>query len=436
MRERIVLLVDMDAFFASCEQATDPRLMGKPVIVCGAGDGDSPAARRGGSASRTVPKGVVAACSYEAKARGVDNGMSIPQALALCPAAVLVGGDPEKYTDIARRIFEGLTRYTPLTEIVSIDEAFLDVTDTWPRFQDSPEALAAQIQGEVEEAFHLSCTAGIGPNKLLAKLAAKLNKPHGIGRIRPEDLPGCLSPLPVEKLNGIGPNLARALLAMGVVTLGELAQLPVSRLTSRFGFYGELLFRMARGIDESPVLPSDFPETIKSMGHSHTLDRDTRDPAIVQGTLLKLSEKVGRRLRAAGYGGKTVSVVLRFSDFSAVSRQRTVGDYVSDDLRIYRAACHLLTQLWQPPGRPVRLVGVGVANLLKVEVPGFNLAPSHSDLWEDERRRQRLIRSLDRINDRLGEETITWAGALVPFVEKTRGTFGRRWIEQHKNRAL
>ncbi|MBI1953914.1 MAG: DNA polymerase IV [Candidatus Omnitrophica bacterium] len=403
MRERVILLVDMDAFFASCEQAADPRLAGKPVIVCG----------------NFKKRSVVAACSYEAKAHGVGNGMPVPEALALCPGAVLVAGNPDRYTRVARLIFEGLIRYTPLIEIVSIDEAFLDVTDTHPRFG-SPQAIAVEIQRRVEMEFHLSCTVGIGPNKLLAKLAAKLNKPRGIGRIGREEVPDLLKNLPADKVNGIGPAITRTLLSMGIATLGELAQLPVSRLTSRFGFYGELLFRMARGIDESPVLPIDSPEVIKSMGHAYTLDQDTRDPAIVQGTLLKLSEKVGRRLRAAGLRGKTVWVVLRFSDFSAVSRQKTLGEGLCEGLAIYRAAGRLLAEIWSAGGRPVRLVGVGVSHLLA--------APENVDLWEDRQRQRRLTASLDRINDCFGEETAFRAATLVPFTEKTRGYFGHRWF--------
>ena len=401
MGERIILLVDMDAFFASCEQATDPRLSGKPVIVCG------------NPKTRTV----VAACSYEAKARGVDNGMSVHEAMILCPTAVLVPGNPEKYIDVARRIFSTFDRFTPLVEIVSIDEAFLDVTDTWTRFGASEE-VAHQIQKEIETRYALSCTVGIGPNKLLAKLAAKLHKPHGIGRIRGEEVPACLAQLPVESISGIGHRLSRALRAMGVVQLGELAQVPVGELTHRFGFYGELLHRMALGIDESPVRAVDAPDLVKSMGHSYTLEKNTTDLGVVGGMLLKLSEKVARRLRQAGCAARTVTLTVRFSDFTGFNRQRKLGEFVNDGLTIYRAAWRLLSARESP--RPIRLVGVSVSTLGRVSLA--------CDLWEDQQRRQRLLRSLDRINDFFGEETLLRAGACVPFVPKTRGYFDGRWF--------
>ena len=404
MAERIILLVDMDAFFASCEQATDPRLRGKPVIVCG----------------NWKNRSVVAACSYEAKGRGIENGMSIPEALVRCPSAILIPGDPEKYTDLARRIFAGFERFTPLMEVVSIDEAFLDVTDTWARFG-TPESISRQIQKEIESGYRLSCTVGIGPNKLLAKLAAKLHKPRGIGRIRPEQVPGCLVPLPVDKVSRIGPQLTRALLAMGITTLGELAQVPLGLLARRFGFTGEMMHRMALGIDGSPVLAVDAPDIVKSMGHAYTLDRDTSDPAIVRGTLLKLAEKVGRRLRAGGYSGRTVCVTIRWKDFTTFSRQRTVGAALDDGLTIYRTACRLLEEKESIFQKPVRLIGVSVSSLAHL--------PGCPELWEEGKRLRRLMASLDRVNDLYGEETVTRAGALVPFVQKTRGYFDRRWYD-------
>ncbi len=418
MKERIILLVDMDAFFASCEQASDPRLKGKPVIVCG-----SPKKRS-----------VVAACSYEAKAFGIQNGMSVFKALALCPQAVLVPGHMDRYVAVAGRIFRSLERWTPLVEVVSIDEAFLDVTDTWSRFSakivggsadlcggGSPETIAQRIRQEVQDRHRLSCTVGIGPNKLLAKLAARLNKPAGIGRIHPDEIPGCLERLPVESLSGIGPHLTLALSQMGVTTLGELARVPVGNLTQRFKFYGQLLHRMALGIDESPVLPADAPEVVRSMGHAYTLDRDTRDPILIRGTLLKLSEKVGRRLRAGGYWGRTVSVTVRFSDFTTFHRQRTVGEFFNEGQAIHRVACRLVEEAGTI--RPIRLLGVAVSNLRR-----FKDLP---DLWEDRCRSRRLIEALDRINDTFGEETITWAGTYVPFVEKARGFFGHRWYKEY-----
>ncbi len=400
MRERQILLIDMDAFFASCEQAADPRLRGKPIIVCG----------------NPETRSVVAACSYEAKVFGITNGMSVRQARALCPEVIPVPGQPDLYIHIAESIFGGLSRYTPLAEVVSIDEAFLDVTDTWKRFG-TPEAIARRIQKEVEGDFKLTCTVGIGPNKLLAKLATEQAKPRGLKRISPTQLPQCLEHLPVNALCGIGPRITEHLAQIKIQTLGELAAAPVRRLKACFGVYGETLHQMALGIDETPVLAEDHPDLIKSMGHMYTLQRDTRDPKIVQGTLLKLSEKVGRRLRAERLAARTVCVTVRFHDFTGFSRQHTGIEVLNDGLSIYRAALRLLPAAGG--AKPVRLVGVSASGLV-VQEPLL-------DLWEDRRRKRRLVESLDQINDLYGEATIQPAGAMVPFVRKTKGYFGPRW---------
>lgn len=401
--ERIVFLLDMDAFFASCEQARDPTLGGKPVIVCG----------------NPKTRSVVAACSYEAKAFGVRNGMSTAQARTLCPQAVPVPGHPALYVEIARRIFGRLSAYTPQVEVVSIDEAFLDVTDTWARFAGSVEGLARRIQGEVARLERLPCTLGIGPNKRLAKLAAEQAKPRGVGRIRPEAVPGCLAPLPVEAMSGIGPRTAERLAGLGITTLGQLARVPEVELVRRFGLLGRVLRAMALGQDDSPVEVEGTQEEIKSMGHAYTLERDTRDPRVLFGTLLKLCEKVGRRLRREGLAGRTICAQVRFSDFSSASRRRTGPDFLNDGLAIYRAARRLLEEITGRKPRPVRLVGVSVSHLARS-------APS-ADLWEDRLRRQDLTAALDRIRDLFGEEAVTRAGTLVPFVEKTKGYFGPRW---------
>jgi len=432
MPERVIFLVDMDAFFASCEQALDPRLRGRPIIVCG----------------NPKTRSVVAACSYEAKSYGIENGMSVSMALARCPHAKLVPGQPDLYIDLARRIFSGLERYTPLVEVVSIDEAFLDVTGTWERWFQSPEEAACRIQQEIQAGYDLSCTVGIGPNKLLAKLCAGGAKPHGIGRIRPQDLPKVLESLPVQSVNGIGPRWTDALAEMGIRTLGALAREPVDALASPFGVCGVMFHRMALGVDESSVLAADCPDVPKSMGHAYTLERDTTDSDQVEGMLLKLSEKVARRLRADGFSCRTVSATVRFQNFTTVHRQRTGPEPLSDGLAIYGVAQRLLNEIWgkhrkpggsgaaslshgamvvQLPGaaamsrsrQPVRLVGVGVSSLTRTAL--------QPDLWGISARNQRLIHSLDRINDTFGEETIARAGAKVPFIRKTRGYFDRRW---------
>ena len=387
MVERIILHLDMDAFFASVEQRDHPELRGRPVFVCG------------NRHSRTV----VATASYEARAFGVTTGMPLHEARELCPSAILVEGSPGKYAACFREVTRMMERYSPLLEVCSIDEAFLDLTPTAERFGGSV-AVAHALWREVQATLALPCSIGLGPNKLIAKLASSRKKPNGIVEIRAADVSKILETLRVEALCGIGPAFQAALNAQGIVTCGELARVPVARLVRQFGeSAGMHLARLSRGLDAQPVVPEYETPLPKSMGHLHTLPRDTADPALIKQVLLDLSEKTGRRLRADGAAGCTVTLTLRYRDFTTFTRTRTLDRFLDDGAEIYEAGCRILEQI--ALAQAVRMVGISVS--------GLSYGPRQAWWLPEVARRQQLTAACDRITDRFGDEAVLRASLLV-----------------------
>jgi len=377
-----ILHVDMNAFFASVEQRANPGLRGLPVAVIG-----------------SRHRGVILSPSYEARASGVRTGMQYHEARRACPEIALVPADPAKYSHTCRRLIEIWGRFTPRVELFSIDEAFLDVTGCDALFGD-PVRIAIMLKEQIWSEEGLTCSVGIAPNKLLAKLGSDMQKPDGLVLICPEDVPDTLEDLPVCDLCGVGPNLTRALAAMGIRTCGELGRAPLRMLTARFGIAGERLRNMGQGIDGDEVASQgeQDQEEAKSIGHSMTLDRDSDDREELERHILQLSEKVGRRLRRGGYRGRTVTLTLRYADFRTFSRQRRLDHGVSGGLDIFASACDLFRKITLE--QPVRLIGVGIANLDRdlAQVPLF-----------DVQRKQRFVTdAMDAINDRYGDFTVTW----------------------------
>lgn len=382
IRNRNILHIDMNAFFASVEQRADPALAGKAIAVVG-----------------SKHRGVVLSPSYEARAFGVKTGMTCGEAKKLCPHIILVTADSRKYSAACERLLVIWQAFTPLVELFSIDEAFLDVTGCGRLFGD-PVRIAVLIKERIWEEMGLTCSIGIGPNKLLAKLGSDMQKPDGLVVIDPVDVAPVLEDLPVQDLCGIGPSLGRSLSAMGIHTCGELGRAPLRQLTARFGVLGERLAAMGRGADHEAVARyhDQADGESKSMGHSMTLDEDCRDSAALERHILHLSEKVGRRLRRGLYAGRTVTLTLRYPDFKTVSRQRKLRHAVNRGLDIYRAAAGILRECASLP--PVRLVGVSVSGLERnvVQMP----------LFDSERRQGSLAEAMDEINDRYGSFTVTW----------------------------
>ncbi len=381
----------MDAFYASVEQRDRPELRGRPVIV-----GADPRGR-----------GVVSAASYEARRFGVHSAMPIGRAARLCPAGVFLPVDMDKYVRVSREIMTILAAFTPLLEPLSIDEAFLDVTRSRALLGDG-EAQARSIKSRIRVEVGLAASVGVASNKFIAKVASDLRKPDGLVVVAPGHEAAFLAPLPISRLWGVGRVTASALETMGIRTIGQLAATPPSHLQARFGKSGILLSELARGVDERPVEPLAPP---KSMGAEETFGVDHRDVERLRATLRSQAERVARELRAEGYAGRTVTLKLRFADFSTITKSHT-DDPTQDGLKIYREATALLGRV--PLKQPVRLIGLSVSEL------GPAGAGQLSLLGPDAARRERLSRALDRLVERFGEESIRPA-SLLPQLPLERG---------------
>jgi len=388
---RTILHIDMDAFFASVEQRVNPALRGRPVAVCGAN-------------ARTV----VLTASYEARAHGVRTGMTIPEARAVCRSLIVVPGDHTRYADVSRRLTAIYQDYTPMVEVFSVDEAFLDVTDSLTLFG-SGEAIAAALKHRIRREMGLTASVGVAPNKILAKLGSGLKKPDGLVRIEPRDVPMLLEDLPVKELCGIGPSLERALDEMDIRTCGELGRARLEPLVGRFGIVGRFLKTMGAGEDDRPVVPIGEEPEAKSIGHSMTLERDTSRPDEIEHHLLDLSDMVGRRVRRNLYAGNVVTLTVRYADFETFSRQRRAEAFLNDGLEIYWAARRILRTLRLR--QAVRLIGVSLSGL----IPDTCQIP----LFESDRKRRRLLAAMDGINDRFGDRTVRWGTLIAGRLHKT-----------------
>ncbi len=405
--ERVILLIDMDAFFASVEQQSNPSLRGKPIAVVGAG-------------KRTV----VTTSSYEARARGVKTGMNLYEAKQVCPELTVVVGNNHKYTYTCTKLRELYLQYTPDVEIYSVDEAFLDVTTTEHLFG-GPLQIGKMIKREIKRRFGINATVGIGPNKLIAKLAADLSKPDGLRWIKKQDVPHVLENLPVEELWGVGKRMAEHLGRLGIRTCGELARTPVGVLRSRFGIVGEHLKRMAQGLDDSPVVADgEETEDVKSIGHSMTLPEDVHRMPEIRAYLLLLCDRVSFRARQYGYKGRTVTLIIRYRSFETFSVRKKLDTPTDDSHRLFRAVCELLDGLRLR--EPVRLLGVSMGSLQR---QSGQLA-----LFPEQDRRRRLLETMDRINLRHGLRSIVWAATLEP--KRQPGVISPAWRPEGVHRSL
>lgn len=396
--KKTIMHIDMNAFFASVEQQTNPALRGKPIAVIGSNE-------------RTV----VTTASYEARAYGVRTGMTKYEAKRLCPHIILVAGDTSRYTDTCRRLVEIYRQYTPVVEVYSIDEAFLDVTGSLPLFGNA-EIIAQKIKMDIRKRLgQLTCSIGIAHNKLLAKLGSDMKKPDGLVIIRQEDVPALLERLPVKELCGIGSQIERRLSAMGIKTCGKLGRASIRPLRDQFGVIGERLKLMAQGRDDSPVIPLEQEPDAKSVGHSMTLDRDVNDMETLERHILHLSEMVGRRLRRGGYAGRTVALTLRYPDFDTFTRRSTAGMHMNNSIDIYIVAKEILNTIRLQ--QPIRLVGVSVSNLTR------NMA--QIPLFRSDRMKQAATRAMDKINDRYGDFCVTWGTLIERYHHK--GVISPSW---------
>ncbi len=405
MKQRIIMHMDMDAFFAAVEQATNPALKGRPVIVCGKGR-----------------HGVVAAASYEAKAKGVKSGMNSWEAKRLCPDVIPVAGSYRKYIHTSTQIINICESFTPQVEIYSIDESFMDITESLWLFG-SPEQIGRQLRARVKNEVGLDCSVGISSNKLLAKLATKLAKPNGLRVLRDDEVPELLERLQVDDLWGIGSRLKKMLNRLGIYTVRELGRYPEEVLVKKMGVWGHIISGMGRGEYESRVVPYEEREGPKSVGHSRTFERDIDDHDKLRQWVMLLSEAVARRLRRKGLFSKTVALTVRYKDFSSYTQRCTFSDYSSHGPEIARRAWKIFEQREHP--LPVRLLGVSATSLIRTFIP--------QSLFLEERRRQCLNEAIDQIGNRYGDGCIAWGDGLGDL---SAGPIPPRLLLRHRQRTL
>ncbi|MFY9187948.1 MAG: DNA polymerase IV [bacterium] len=383
-----ILHVDMNAFFAACHQAQEPALKGKPVLVSG-----DPSSRHG----------IVLTASYEARRFGVKTAMPTAQALRLCPQALIVAPNFRLYSFYSKQIMAILNSFTPLVEQYSIDEAWLDVSGCENLFGPA-DNIAREIKQKIKHQLDLSCSIGIAPSKILAKMASDLEKPDGLVIITADNIASRIWPLAVDKLFGVGPQTTAALNSLGVFTIGDLAGFPVAVLKQRFGAYGPYLAQLAQGQDHSLVDPN--PDTAKSIGNSITLPQDAETAAEIETILLALAEEVGTRLRRRNLKGSTITVSVKTPDFRLITRSRTYPEATNLTETIYRRAGEIYRQHLQ--GQRVRLVGVTVSNITAASAgTQLSLFPASED-----DKRARLAQTVDQVRARFGDRSLVRARLL------------------------
>ena len=375
---RAILHIDMDAFFAAVEQHDFPEFMGKPVIV-----GADPKKGKG--------RGVVAAASYEARRYGIHSAMPIVQAYRRCPHGVFRPPRGKRYSEISDRIMNLFQEYTPLVEAISLDEAFLDVTGM-ERLKGNAVSIGKEIKSRIKTQEGLTASAGIAPNKLLAKIASDLDKPDGFVVIGEGEVRSFLEPLPIKRLWGIGKKTEEHLNRMGIRTIGEIAVMPKETLESHFGKMGLHLWRCAQGIDDRPVESS---REAKSISNEMTYLKDEDDPAVHRETLLQLAEKVGYRLRKGGWMGRTVTIKVRTEDFTTMIRHTTLNKPTNQSEAIYKEAIRLYHNVdlkWLS----VRLLGVGMTQLVAKK-------GGQGDLFKSmDLKRERATNAADELKQKYG----------------------------------
>lgn len=385
MRSGVICHVDMDAFFAAVEVRANPRLKGLPLLIGGGPGG----------------RGVVTTASYPARSFGIRSGMSIREALARCPEAVCLPVDPARYISASETLLGIFETITPLLEPASIDEVFLDLSDLRLDPAGCLE-LAREIKKKVLNQERLTCSIGLGRNKLQAKMATGLRKPDGLTQLLPGDFEKIFWPRPTGDLWGIGPRTSRQLASLGIRTIGDLARADGRSLERIFGIGGRVAVLMARGEGGGAVVPWYRQDPARSMGHEMTLARDTCDLKPLERHLLLLCDRLARRLRREEFAGHVVILKLRLSDRSLISRQTALARPTDEERVLLVHSRRLLRN--NLAGRPVRLIGVGAGHLVRRN----DVYP----LFEEDRRHRRLVETRDRIRDRFGERVLLPAGVM------------------------
>ena len=383
MAGRKIIHLDLDAFFCAVEELRRPDLRGKPFAVGG----------------KPNERGVVASCSYPARAFGVRSAMPMAKALSLCPQMLIISPQHGAYGEASRQVMDVLREYTPLLEQISIDEAFLDLSD----LPQPPAELARLLQSQINTRLNLPCSLGAASNKLVAKIATDTGKarhkqptpPNTILVVPPGEEAAFMAPLAASALWGVGPKTAARLAELDILSIGDLAAADPARLGRMFGVMGPELVQRARGIDDRPV---QVEHAAKSISSELTYDRDTADGQRLRDTLRAQSEEVARHLRQAGLCAATVRIKIRWPDFTTHTRQTTLSHPSDQDGQIYEAALSLFGGIWQP-GKAVRLIGVGAS--------GLTSAVHQISLWDTpDQKERRLLSALDELRSRYGDHAV------------------------------
>ena len=379
--------LDLDAFFASVEQKLNPYLKGKPILV-----------GRVDPQGRSVPRGVIATASYEARKFGCKSGMPIFQALKLCPSCIVVGGHYEEYIKASDAVFSITARYAPRVEQIGIDEAFLDFSGTsW--IYPSLIKIAKKIKTEIQKEVGITASIGIATTKVVAKVASDFQKPDGITYVPKGSEKKFLSPLPIRDLPGIGKKMEEYFQYFGIKTLGELAKIQFERVQS-WGQFAINLLQAANGVDTVWFTPL---VGVKSVSHSETFAKNSNDLKFILAMVQKLVEKVGERMRRGGYHGRCIYITIRYADFRTFSRQRVLPYPTNLTKEIYEIGETLLKELWD--GRtPLRLAGIGVS---KFVLTGRTYEPKQISLFDGLReKRLELERKVDSLKNKFGDDAV------------------------------
>ena len=397
---RTIFHVDMDAFFVSVEELFDPSLKGKPVVVGGQRD----------------ERGVVSAASYAARKFGVHSAMPLRTAAKLCPQAIFVNGHPDRYREYSHKVHEVLGHFSPVVEMASVDEAYLDMTGT-DRLHGPPLRSAHRLHAEMKSATQLNCSIGIGTSRLIAKVSSAKAKPNGVLWVLPGQEAKFLAPLDVADIPGVGKVMEQKLHAIGIQRIGDLAALEEFDLEHRFGKWGLALAGKSRGEDAGGWFDAEVGEHAdpKSISHEHTFNEDTGDRERLESTLMRLSEMVARRLREGSYFARTIQLKLRYKDFTTITRAQSLEQPTQSDREIFAQIRRLFLANWKK-GALVRLLGVQAANFAEAGAQLDLLEPARDERW------QKVQAAADHLRDKFGESAIGLATGM-------KGTFRERTHE-------
>ena len=381
--QRWIIHVDMDAFFAAVEQRDNPELRGCPVIIGGTG-----------------PRGVVATASYEARKFGVHSAMSSLEARRRCPQGIFLPSDHEKYSRVSQEILHIFADFSPQVEPLSLDEAFLDVTGMEGLFA-SPVDIAVKIKARIKAELDLTASAGVAPNKFLAKLASDMNKPDGLMVIRPEEITTILADMPVNRLWGVGKTTAQILIKLGLKTIGQVAQAEPELIAKHCGQLGHTLHQLANGQD-SRLVDSEWQP--KSIGKEVTFTKDLTSLEDLKTELWSQVEKVGWRLRRQKLSGRTITIKIRFASFRTITRSRTLAVAASLDETLYHVAEEIVSKVALNEG--VRLLGVTVSGLVAAGV-------QMSLFDQGDEKAAAVAQAIDKVKELFGEAAVTRGRSMI-----------------------